>query len=232
MSHDAFDGPEPDGPALDALIIGPEAPSGLVIWLHGLGADGHDFAPVVPLLQRPDLRFVLPHAPERPVTINGGIPMPAWYDITRMAPGPGREPEEDVRDTGAFLRVLIEDEQARGISASRTLVVGFSQGGAMALHVALRWPERLAGVVALSTYLVLPEFLDAELSGAVRDMPAFFGHGSRDPTVPMQRGRAAHDRLAGTLDTEWRDYPMGHELCGEEIRDLRQWIDRVLPAPG
>jgi len=216
---------------LQAITQGPAQPSGLVVWLHGLGASGDDFVPVLPLLKRPDLRFVLPHAPVRPVTINGGYPMPAWYDITRMEPGPGREPESDIRETAAQVVSLIEAERAKGIPDDRILLVGFSQGGAMALHVGLRWPERLAGIVALSTYLVLPETLDAERAAASDGLPAFFGHGIGDPTVSWDRGRASHDQLAPDLDTRWRDYPMGHELCLEEVHDLRAFFDEVLPPP-
>lgn len=217
---------------LDTLVRGPETPSGAVIWMHGLGASGDDFVPVLPLLERPDLRFVLPHAPVRPVTINGGYPMRAWYDITQMAPGPGREPAADVRETAAAIDALIEAERTGGLPAERILLVGFSQGGAMALHCALRWRERLAGVVALSTYLVLPETLRDERSPASDGMPAFFAHGIGDPTVSWERGREAHDTLAADLDTTWRDYPMGHELCIEEIHDLRSFLGRVLPPPG
>lgn len=215
---------------LDTVRIGPDRPSGLVLWLHGLGADGHDFAPLVPHLQRPDLRFVLPHGPMRPVTINGGFPMRAWYDITRMAPGPGREPEADVRDSAMLLEHLLEAEQeAAEVPWDRVLVVGFSQGGAMALHLALRWPHRLAGVVALSTYLVLPETLDAEQSPHAEGLPGFFAHGIGDPTVAWDRGREAFDQLSGSLDATWLDYPMGHEVCLDEVRDLQAFMGKVLP---
>ena len=216
---------------LDALRLGPERPAGLVLWLHGLRADGHDFAPVVPHLRRPDLRVVLPHAAVRPVTINGGYPMRAWYDITQMAPGPGREPPADIRSSAAALAELLRAEQAAaGVPWSRVLVVGFSQGGAMALHLALRWPERLAGVVALSTYLVLEDTLATEQSAAAAGMPAFFGHGVGDPTVSWDRGRAAFDRLSDTLQATWRDYPMGHEVCLEELDDLRAFFAQALPT--
>ena len=215
---------------LESIIQGPANPSGSVIWLHGLGASGDDFVPVLPLLQRPDLRFVLPHAPVRPVTINGGYPMRAWYDITQMAPGPGREPESDIRETASLVDMLIAEEQSRGVPAARILLVGFSQGGALALHCALRWRERLAGVVALSTYLVLPDVLDTERARATDGMPAFFAHGIHDPTVPWDRGRHAFAMLSRHLDATWFDYPMGHELCIEEVGDLRAFLDRVLPA--
>ena len=216
---------------LDAIVQGPDAPSGTVIWMHGLGASGDDFVPVLPLLQRPDLRFVLPHAPVRPVTINGGYPMRAWYDITQMEPGPDREPEADIRATAAAIDRLIQAERDRGVPAERILLVGFSQGGANPLHCALRWPERLAGVVALSTYLVLPDVLSAERARASDGMPAFFAHGIGDPTVSWDRGRDAYETLAVDLDAEWLDYPMGHELCVEELHDLRAFLERSLPKP-
>lgn len=215
---------------LDAVRLGPDAPSGLVLWLHGLGADGHDFAPLVPHLGRPDLRVVLPHAAVRPVTINGGFPMRAWYDITRMETGPGREPPADIRASAASLTALLQAEQeAAGVPWSRVLVVGFSQGGAMALHLALRWPERLAGLAALSTYLVLEDALEAERAAVSDGLPAFFAHGIGDPTVSWDRGRAAFDRLAPHLDATWRDYPMAHEVCLDEVRDLVDFLNRVLP---
>lgn len=214
---------------LDAIVHGPDAPTGTVIWMHGLGASGDDFVPLLPLLERPDLRFVLPHAPVRPVTINGGYPMRAWYDITQLEPGPDREPEHDVRETALAIDRLIEVERDRGVPADRILMVGFSQGGAMALHCALRWPERLAGVVALSTYLVLPDTLAAERAPVSDGMPAFFGHGIGDPTVAWDRGRDAYETLAPDLDATWLDYPMEHELCIEEIHDLRAFLGRVLP---
>ncbi len=216
--------------ALTAVRTGPDRPAGLVFWLHGLGADGHDFVPVLPHLGRPDLRVVLPHAPVRPVTINGGMKMRAWYDITRLRPGPGREPAADVRSSAAALSALLRDEVARaGVDWSRVAIVGFSQGGAMALHLALRWPERLAGVAALSTYLVLPETVAAEQSPACVGLPAFFAHGDADPTVDLARGEAAHDQLATTLAAQWQTYPMGHELCIDEVLDLRDWLGAVLP---
>lgn len=219
----------------DPVVIGPEPdgarpPSGLVLWLHGLGADGHDFAPLIPLLRRPDLRVVLPHAPVRPVTLNGGFPMRAWYDIRHLSPGPDREPASHVRESAGALSELLRREQAAcGLPWERVLVAGFSQGGAMALHLGLRWPERLAGVVALSTYLVLEDTLSSELSEAAQDLPLFMAHGIMDPTVAMQRGEAAARRVEDTVALTWREYPMGHEVCPEEIRDLSAWLDRTLP---
>lgn len=217
------------------VVHGPsDTPSGLVLWLHGLGASGHDFDPVIPILGRPDLRFVLPHAPVRPVTLNGGFPMRAWYDIRHLDPGPDREPESDVRETSTLLGELLRQQQAAaGVPWSRVVVVGFSQGGAMAYHMGLRWPERLAGIAALSTYLVIEEALAGELSAAAMGpspLPVFVAHGTHDPTVPRSRGAAAHKQLQALgLTPEWHEYPMGHEVCMDELEALRSWLADVLP---
>ncbi len=218
-------------PAAEPIVIGPESPSGVLIWLHGLGADGHDFVPAIPHLQRPDLRVVLPHAPTRPVTINGGIPCRSWYDIRHFDPGPGRESESEIRGSARQVGGLIREQREAGIPADRIALVGFSQGGAMALHVALRWPERLAAVVALSTYLLLEETLDAERSAASDNLRAFFGHGLFDPVVDPARGRQAAERLSSHLDVQWLDYPMDHSVCLEELQDLQTFLNEVLPAP-
>lgn len=221
---------------LEAPVVhGPsDNPSGLVIWLHGLGASGNDFDPVIPILGRPDLRFVLPHAPVRPVTLNGGFPMRAWYDIRHLEPGPDREPESDVRDTAKLLEGLIRQQQeATGVPWDRVVVVGFSQGGAMAYHLGLRSQERLAGIAALSTYMVIEDTLAAELSSAATSpspLPVFVAHGSHDPTVPKSRGAAAHKQLEALgLKPEWHEYPMGHEVCMDELEELRGWLNEVLP---
>jgi phospholipase/carboxylesterase len=215
---------------LDGIVLGPRSPSGVLIWLHGLGADGHDFEPVVPLLRRPDLRVVLPHAPVRPVTINGGMRCRSWYDIRQLAPGPDRESAVDIRHSAEQVSRLVQAQRTEGIPAHRIALVGFSQGGAIALHVALRWPERLAAVVALSTYLVLENTLDAERADASTGMPAFFGHGSFDNVVHPTRGRQAADRLSPHLEVQWNRYPMDHAVCPDELTDLRAFLDRVLPA--
>ncbi len=199
-----------------------------VIWLHGLGASGNDFAPLVPHIDLPHTRFVFPHAPARPVTVNGGHVMPAWYDIVSMERGPGREPEGDVRESAKLVEALIAREHERGVPSERIALVGFSQGAAMALHVGLRHAERLAGVMVLSGYLVLDALFDAEASPANQDTPMLFGHGSRDDVVPMAGGRHAYERVGAERRAEWNAYPMGHELCAEELRDITRWIHRVL----
>jgi len=202
-----------------------------VIWLHGLGADGYDFQPIVPELGLdPELgvRFVFPHAPEIPVTINGGFVMRAWYDITEMDLE-RRHDERGIRSSAAHLTRLIARENARGIPAERIVVAGFSQGGAIALHTGLRHPERLAGILLLSTYLVLPDELESERSSANAATPILQAHGTMDPMVPCERGAQARDRLTALgYSVEWHEYPMMHQVCAEEIAVVGEWLGRVL----
>ena len=213
-------------------------PTGSVIWLHGLGADGHDFEPVVPELQLPEalrLRFVFPHAPVRPVTVNGGMQMRAWYDIISLDRD-GPSDEDGIRQSGAILQGLIDKEVQRGIPANRIVVAGFSQGGAIAIHAALRCTEKLGGLMALSTYLPLPEFFDAEVVNNTElnntDLPIFMAHGSFDPVLPMQLGQASYEQLSNAgFDVEWHEYPMAHAVCAEEIRDIRTWLLSVYESP-
>ena len=213
------------------LETGGRVPLGSVIWLHGLGADGHDFEPVVAELGLPDelsLRFVFPHAPLRPVTINGGMSMRAWYDIFSLDRG-GAADEAGIRASADILNALIDREQQRGIGSERIVVAGFSQGGAIALHAALRYPQRLAGLMALSTYLPLPQTLQTEVidtadAGNI-ELPVFMAHGSFDPVVPMAWGRASADLLVDAgYGVEWHAYPMAHAVCPEEIADIRAWL--------
>jgi phospholipase/carboxylesterase len=213
-------------------------PTGSVIWLHGLGADGHDFEPIVPELQLPEalrLRFVFPHAPVRPVTVNGGMQMRAWYDIISLERD-GPSDEDGIRQSGAILQGLIDKEIQRGIPANRIVVAGFSQGGAIAIHAALRCTEKLGGLMALSTYLPLPEFFDAEVVNNAElnntDLPIFMAHGSFDPVLPMQLGQASYEQLSNAgFDVEWHEYPMAHAVCAEEIRDIRTWLLSVYESP-
>jgi phospholipase/carboxylesterase len=206
-------------------------PSGSVIWLHGLGADGHDFEPIVPELQLPEalrLRFVFPHAPVRPVTVNGGMQMRAWYDIISLDRD-GPSDEDGIRQSGAILQELIDKEIERGIPANRIVAAGFSQGGAVAIHAALRCTEKLGGLMALSTYLPLPEVFDAEVVNNAdlnnTNLPIFMAHGSFDPVLPLQLGQASYDQLSSAgFDVEWHEYPMAHAVCAEEIRDIRAWL--------
>ena len=206
-------------------------PTGSVIWLHGLGADGHDFEPIVPELSLPPdirLRFVFPHAPVRPVTINGGMSMRAWYDILTLDRG-GPQDECGIRESGELLEGLIEQEVNRGVPAERIVLAGFSQGGAIAMHTALRHSTALAGLMALSTYLPLSEHFEAEVASnaeaQARSLPILMAHGSFDPVVPMALGAHSRDLLTSIgYAVEWRDYPMAHAVCGEEIADIRQWL--------
>ena len=198
-----------------------------VIWLHGLGADGNDFPPIVPELGLPEsaaVRFVFPHAPSIPVSINGGMRMPAWYDIRDMDLA-NRHDEAGIRASAQALEALIRNECERGIPAERIVLAGFSQGGAIAAHVALRYPERLAGLVMLSTYLVLDSTLEQERHAANADLPVFGAHGSLDPMVVPGRGEAARDQLTSLgYEVEWHEYPMQHQVCLEEIADLGAWF--------
>ena len=204
-------------------------PSASVVWLHGLGADGHDFEPIVPELRLPiPLRFVFPHAPMRPVTINGGAVMRAWYDV-RGVDGERREDADGVRASARQIEALLAREKARGIAARRLVVAGFSQGGAMALHTGLRHAERLAGVLALSCFLPTADTLADEASAANRDVPIFYAHGVHDPLIPLARGRRAHDILVELgWRVEWHEYPMPHAVCTEEIADVAAWLTKVL----
>jgi phospholipase/carboxylesterase len=208
------------------LETGPR-PAASVIWLHGLGADGHDFEPIVPELDLPPapaVRFVFPHAPTMPVAINGGMVMRAWYDVYGLD-GARREDEAGIRASQARVEALLAREKARGVSAARIVLAGFSQGGAVALQTGLRHAERLAGVLALSTYLPLAATLPAEASVANRDVPIFMAHGIHDPVIPIDRAIRSRDRLTEIgYAVEWREYPMPHSVCGEEIADVSVWL--------
>lgn len=214
------------------LITSP-APDASVIWLHGLGADGHDFEPIVPELGLADmaLRFVFPHAPVQPVTINGGMEMRAWYDIKDQAIR--REDESGVRQSQAGIEALIAREKQRGVAASRIVLAGFSQGGAIALQTGLRHAERLAGILALSTYLPLPDTLAAEAQAANRAIPIFMAHGSADPVIQLPKAAASRDALRQAGYTvDWHEYRMQHSVCMEEVRDIAAWLRTVLAGRG
>ena len=210
------------------------APQAAVIWLHGLGADGHDFEPIVPELDLPPtvpVRFVFPHAPLRAVTINAGMVMRAWYDV-RDAGGERQEDAAGVRASGERIEALIARERSRGVPAARIVLAGFSQGGAMALHTGLRHGERLAGILALSCFLPLADTLAAEASPANRDTPIFLAHGTHDPLIPLARARRAKAVLESLgYRVEWREYAMPHAVCAEEIADIAGWLRRVLTGP-
>ena len=203
------------------------APRASIIWLHGLGADGHDFVPIVPELELPKtlaVRFVFPHALMRAVTINGGAVMRAWYDV--VAGGMDRrEVEAGVRESARRVEALIDRELSRGVVASSIVLAGFSQGGAMALHTGLRHAERLAGIMALSCFLPLADAVATEASPANRDTQIFMAHGTHDPLIPLARGRHARDLLAGIgYRISWHEYRMPHSVCAEEVTDISAWL--------
>jgi phospholipase/carboxylesterase len=206
-------------------------PRASVIWLHGLGADGYDFVPVVQELDlagAPPIRFVFPHAPVRPVTINNGVRMRAWYDVYGVE-GVRREDEAGVRASQLQVEALIDRETSRGIPAGRLVLAGFSQGGAIALQTALRHPEPLAGVLALSTYLPIAATVKAEATDASRQTPIFMAHGVEDPLIPIERARLSRDLLVKLgYRVEWHEYPMPHAVCDAEIRDIATWLRSVL----
>lgn len=213
------------------------APDGSVIWLHGLGADGHDFEAIVPelgLAGRLNLRFVFPHAPVRPVTINGGMSMRAWFDILTLD-REGPQDEVGIRASGAALLQLLEREHERGIPYEKIVLAGFSQGGAIALHTALRFEHRLAGLMALSTYLPLQSSIDAEVvsnaAAQTRDLPIFLAHGTFDPMLPIALGQHTLEVLtAAGYSAQWHDYPMAHAVCAEEIAHIRDWLLTIFGA--
>lgn len=217
---------------LTTFEIAPTEPQrGTVIWLHGLGASNHDFDPIVPDLQAPFLRFVFPAAPLRPVTINGGMRMPAWYDILSFDDPPLREKEADVREADRAIVEIIERERERGVPPRQIVLAGFSQGGAVALHVGLRFPEPLAGVLVLSAYLLLPQRFDAERTPESVQTPMLFAHGRYDPVVPFGLGKAAYDRVekAGYA-ARWTAYEMQHSLCPDEVFSVASWLRERFPG--
>jgi phospholipase/carboxylesterase len=211
-------------------------PTASVIWMHGLGADGNDFVPIVGELgfaNAPAVRFVFPHAPMRPVTINNGYVMRAWYDVSfgDLEGKSRRADEQGVREAQAQIDALIGREEKRGIAAANILLAGFSQGGAIALHTGLRHPRKLAGVMALSTYLPLGESLPAEASAANKDTPIFMAHGLSDPVVPLMMGAGSMTFLTGLgYSVEWHQYPMQHSVCPREIEDISVWLRKILRA--
>ena len=202
-----------------------------VVLLHGLGADGWDFVPIVEELRLPDalpVRFVFPHAPLRPVTVNAGYVMRAWYDITSFTPE-GRADAAGLAESVGRMNGYLEQEAARGIPASKIVLAGFSQGGAVALSAGLRFRERLAGLLALSTYLPFPARLEAEKSAANADVPILMCHGRMDPVVPIAMGTEARDVLtAQGYAVEWHEYPMEHEVCASELQETAKWLRGVL----
>jgi phospholipase/carboxylesterase len=218
---------------LEAVELEPHARAdAAVVWLHGLGADGHDFASLVPELRlpaEPAVRFVLPHAPIRPVTINGGYRMRAWYDIAGFDRGAPQD-ESGIRASAEAIGALVRRERERGVPSERIVLAGFSQGAAMALHLGPRWPERLGGVIGLSGYLPLADTVAREARPENTALPVFLAHGSLDEVVPQAAGLGTRDALRALgYAVEWRSYAMGHSVCAQEIDDVREWLLRCLP---
>jgi phospholipase/carboxylesterase len=206
-------------------------PTGTVIWMHGLGADGHDFEPIVPEIVSPHeraLRFVFPHAPVRPVTCNGGYRMRAWYDIVAL----DRRAAEDhngIQASDTEIGALIRRENERGIPTSRIVLAGFSQGGAMALYTGTRYPEKLAGIMGLSCYMLRSASFAAERGKANESTPIFLAHGVHDPVVELRYGEESRRLLESHgYPLEWRTYPMPHSVCPEEVTDIAAWLRKVL----
>ncbi|MRX28028.1 alpha/beta hydrolase [Kangiella sp. HZ709] len=217
---------------LDSVILEPKSEhKATVIWLHGLGADGHDFEPIVPQLQLPEslgIKFIFPHAPIIPVTINNGYPMRAWYDI-RNADLAQREDQKGVKQSAGFIMEFIQAELDNGIPADKIILAGFSQGGAVTLHLATRLDFKIAGVIALSTYLTMADHLAEEKADANLATPIFMAHGSQDPVVPMQRAQFSAKTLTDSgFQVLWQDYPMPHAVCPPEITAVSQYIQRQL----
>lgn len=208
-------------------------PTASIIWLHGLGADGHDFEPIVPQLGLADdlaVRFIFPHAPSIPVTINSGYIMPAWYDIKQGDLGIEQD-REGIKTSASDIHMLIEQEQMRGIKHNRIILAGFSQGAAMSLHVGLRQSSSLAGIMALSGYLLLSDEMDG-FTSAGKHTPIFMAHGIDDPVVPYALGDTTRRKLtAAGCTVEWHSYPMQHSVCMDEIRQIGKWITATL-CPG
>ncbi|OGA50916.1 MAG: carboxylesterase [Betaproteobacteria bacterium RIFCSPLOWO2_12_FULL_62_58] len=211
-------------------------PTVSIIWMHGLGADGNDFVPMVRELEltgMPSIRFVFPHAPMQPVTINNGYVMRAWYDVSLadLEGNSRRADEKGVRASQTAIGSLIEREIARGMASENIVLAGFSQGGAVALQTGLRWPQRLAGIMALSTYVPLAESLPQEAAAGNAKTPIFMAHGTHDPVVPYAMGSGSRELLGKMGYTvEWHDYPMQHAVCLEEVRDISAWLRKTICA--
>ena len=208
-----------------------ENPDSAIIWLHGLGANGNDFAPIIPQLNLPNklaARFIFPHAPVMPITINQGYPMPGWYDIYSDDIVSG-EDEQGIRNTSALIRQMCEQQESLGISSSRIILAGFSQGGAIALHCGLSYPRPLAGIMALSTYLPLHTSFANDASPANQATDIFMAHGSQDTVVATEFGKKSFQLLNNAgYPVHWHEYAMEHSVCPEEIDDIGFWINNRL----
>lgn len=212
------------------VIINPsETTTASVIWLHGLGANGHDFEPVAKMLHCPHIRFILPHAPERPVTLNQGYVMPAWYDLFGLT-SDAKMDEAGIKASSNYVKSLIDHEKARGVSTNRIVLAGFSQGGAVVLHTATRYSESLGGVMALSTYLPLGDQLSTHLSAANQLIPWFMAHGHYDEVIQPSIAQRSYEQLkSNDFNVEFHRYPMAHQVCEDEIADIKAYLLQQLP---
>ncbi len=222
-----------DSDLLDFIEINPSGdPAAVIIWLHGLGADGHDFEAIVPELRLPaslPVRYVFPHAPERAVTINGGVVMRAWFDVYDFDLSADSVDQDQFLESADMLRALIENELQSGMASNRIVLAGFSQGGAIVLHTGLQYPKQLAGILAMSMHLPVIPALAPSLSPANKRVPVLMAHGQTDPVIPVSSAietRQALTALGYTVD--WHEYPMPHAVCAEEIEDIRAWLFKVL----
>ncbi len=223
-----------DKTLLDSVEINPPGPvNASIIWLHGLGASGHDFEPLIPqlgIVQAHGVRVVLPHAPDRPVTINGGMVMPAWYDISAADFRHG-EDAAGIAESCGHVQALIQREIDSGIAPERIILAGFSQGGAIVLHTGLRYPQALGGILVLSAYLPLAGSLAGQAAAANAAVPLMMAHGTGDPVVPLALAEQSRDLLQGHgYRVDWHSYPMQHAVCADEIRDIRAWLVGCLQA--
>lgn len=217
--------------ALETLIIETSQPiKHSVIWLHGLGADGNDFAPIVPELNMPNTRFIFPHAPYRPITMNSGYEMRAWFDLYGLTLQ-NKQDEIGMRNMQSHIKKLIADEVGKGIAEDNIVLAGFSQGGAMALFAGLRHPKKLAGILALSTYVSLKEKLADEAHAANKDVPIFMAHGTFDSIITLETCEISRRLLSDlAYPLEWHEYPMAHSVCAEEISDISRFLKQAFKA--
>ncbi len=222
-----------DSDLLDFIEINPSGdPAAVIIWLHGLGADGHDFEAIVPELRLPaslPVRYVFPHAPERAVTINGGVVMRAWFDVYDFDLSADSVDQDQFLESADMLRALIENELQSGMASNRIVLAGFSQGGAIVLHTGLQYPKQLAGILAMSMHLPVIPALAPSLSPANKRVPVLMAHGQTDPVIPVSSAietRQALTALGYTVD--WHEYPMAHTVCADEIEDIRTWLLEIL----
>jgi phospholipase/carboxylesterase len=218
---------------LDCIEVNPSGkPAATIIWLHGLGADGHDFEAIVPELRLPDslpVRFVFPHAPERAVTVNAGIIMRAWFDLIDLNLDANSADKEQFSESVEMLEALIENELRSGSASDRIVLAGFSQGGAIALHTGLHFPKRLAGILAMSMHLPTIRDRSAALSPANREVPIMMAHGQMDPLIPLARAIETRQELTRLgYAVSWHEYPIQHSVCAEEVADIRAWLLGVL----